>query len=197
MLCGGAAGRRLFATFLPRYLGAIREERRHWITRRDNRRSASRPAQNVKSNLVAGDPVSERQTIGALLDTARSRLERLEPPAALRAQAEGALIVDTRCAELRRNDGVIPGSVHVPLSVLYWRLDPTSGYSDPELTDTARRIVLCCAHGYSSSMAAATLHELGFNRATDIVGGFEAWAASGLPVTRAPGRRPAGERRSS
>jgi rhodanese-related sulfurtransferase len=87
--------------------------------------------------------VSERQTIGALLDAARSRLERLEPQAAFRAQAEGALIVDTRCAELRRDDGVIPGSVHVPLSVLFWRLDATSGHADPALTDTERQIVLC------------------------------------------------------
>jgi len=126
--------------------------------------------------------VSERRTIGALLDAARLRLERLEPQAAFRAQTEGALIVDTRCAELRRDDGVIPGSVHVPLSVLYWRLDPTSGHADPKLTDTERQIVLCCAHGYSSSIAAATLRDLGFTRATDIVGGFEAWAAEGLPV---------------
>ncbi|HEY5486921.1 MAG TPA: rhodanese-like domain-containing protein [Candidatus Limnocylindrales bacterium] len=133
--------------------------------------------------------MSERQTIGALLDAARSRLERLEPQVAFRAQAEGALIVDTRCAELRRDDGVIPGSVHVPLSVLFWRLDATSGHADPALTDTERQIVLCCGHGYSSSMAAATLRDLGFGRATDIVGGFEAWAAAGLPVTRATGRR--------
>ena len=140
--------------------------------------------------------MSERQTVGALLDAARLRLERLDPPAAFQAQAEGALIVDTRCAELRRIDGVIPGSVHVPLSVLYWRLDSTSGYADPALTDTGRHIVLCCAHGYSSSIAAATLHELGFDRAMDIVGGFEAWAAAGLPVIRAQGRLPVGERRS-
>lgn len=133
-------------------------------------------------HIAAGDSVAERQTIGALLDAARSRLERLEPKAAFRAQAEGALIVDTRCAELRRDDGVIPGSVHVPLSVLYWRLDPTSGHADPALTDIERRIVLCCAHGYSSSMAAATLRDLGFSHATDIVGGFEGWAAAGLPV---------------
>ena len=127
--------------------------------------------------------MSERRTIGALLDAARLRLERLEPQAAFRAQTEGALIVDTRCAELRRDDGVIPGSVHVPLSVLYWRLDPTSGHADPKLTDTERQIVLCCAHGYSSSLAAATLREIGFSRATDIVGGFEAWVGAGLPVT--------------
>ena len=134
--------------------------------------------------------MSERQTVGALLKAARSRLERLQPQAALRAQADGALIVDTRCAELRRDEGVIPGSVHVPLSVLYWRLDRSSGYSDPALTDTERQVVLYCAHGYSSSFAAATLRDLGFSRATDIVGGFEAWAAAGLPVTPlGPARR--------
>ena len=127
--------------------------------------------------------MSERQTIGAVLDAARSRLERLEPQAAFRAQADDAIIIDTRCAELRRDDGVIPGSVHVPLSVLYWRLDPTSDDADPGLTDTERHVVLCCAHGYSSSIAAATLRDPGFSRATDIVGGFEAWAAAGLPVT--------------
>ena len=136
--------------------------------------------------------MTERQTIGALLEAARSRLERLAPQAAFRAQAEGALIIDTRCAELRRDDGLIPGSVHVPLSVLFWRLDPTSGHADPRLTDTERQVVLCCAHGYSSSMAAATLRDLGFSRATDIIGGFEAWAAAGLPVTSARrGREPA------
>jgi rhodanese-related sulfurtransferase len=131
--------------------------------------------------------VQERHTIGELLDAARSRFERMEPQAAFRAQAAGALIVDTRCAELRREEGVIPGSAHVPLSVLYWRLDPTSGYADPQLADPGRQIVLCCAHGYSSSIAAATLQDLGFTRATDIVGGFEAWAAEGLPVVS--GRR--------
>jgi rhodanese-related sulfurtransferase len=94
----------------------------------------------------------------------------------------GAVIIDTRCADVRRLSGVIPGSVHVPLSVLYWRLDPTSGHADPATSDPERQIVLVCAHGFSSSLAAATLHELGFSRATDIVGGFEAWAAAGLPV---------------
>jgi rhodanese-related sulfurtransferase len=144
---------------------------------------ASATRQNGDRSLSGGS-VSKPRTIGALLDRARSRLERLEPPAAYRAQTEGALIIDTRCAELRRDDGVIPGSVHVPLSVLFWRLDAASGHADPTLTDTGRRVVLCCAHGYSSSLAAATLHDLGFDQATDIVGGFEAWAAAGLPITR-------------
>ncbi|HXQ96323.1 MAG TPA: rhodanese-like domain-containing protein [Candidatus Acidoferrales bacterium] len=126
--------------------------------------------------------MSERQTIDQLLVRARARLHRLEPTAALEAQAEGAILVDLRCADDRRASGVVPGSVHVPLSVLYWRLDPTSGYDDPWLSDPAGRVVLLCADGYSSSLAAATLQDLGFAHATDVIGGFTAWAALGLPV---------------
>ncbi len=121
-------------------------------------------------------------TIGGLLDAARARLERLDPSAALSAADDGALLIDTRCAELRRETGVIPGSVHVPLSVLFWRLDPRSESADPGLADPDRRVVLICAHGYSSSLAAATLLDLGYVQATDVIGGFEAWAAAGLPV---------------
>jgi len=84
----------------------------------------------------------------------------------------------------RRKSGIIPGSVHVPLSVLYWRLDPTSGHNDPSLSDPERRITLVCADGYSSSLAAATLRDLGFGRATDLDGGFNGWVAAGLPVER-------------
>lgn len=124
-----------------------------------------------------------RRTIADLLGAARAQLDRLEPAAAYRAMVDDdALLVDTRCAELRRDSGRIPGSVHIPLSVLFWRIDPTSGHDDPSLSDSARQVVLLCAHGYSSSLAAATLRELGFTRATDVVGGFEAWAAAGLPV---------------
>jgi rhodanese-related sulfurtransferase len=128
--------------------------------------------------------VAARTTIGGLLDAARARLARLEPSAAQAALAEGALLIDTRSADLRRETGVIPGSVHVPLSVLFWRLDPSSESADPSLADPGRRVVLVCAHGYSSSLAAATLLDLGYDRATDVIGGFEAWAADGLPVAR-------------
>ncbi len=127
----------------------------------------------------------ERATVGSLLAAARARLDRLEPREAADAVNAGALLVDTRCAELRRAIGVIPGSVHVPLSVLYWRLDPSSESADPGLADPHRRVVLVCAHGYSSSLAAATLQDLGYARATDVIGGFEAWAAAGLPVVPA------------
>jgi rhodanese-related sulfurtransferase len=122
------------------------------------------------------------RTIDALLREARASIDRLAPKDAQQAAESGALIVDTRCADDRRRLGAIRGSVHVPLSVLYWRLDPTSGYDDPRLSDRGRQIILVCAHGFSSSLAAATLRQLGFARATDVVGGFEGWLAAGLPV---------------
>ena len=129
--------------------------------------------------------MGERQTISTVLEAARGRLERLTPQDALAAVAEGAVLIDTRCAELRREAGVVPGAVHIPLSVLYWRLDPGSPNRNPAVADLDRQVILLCAHGYSSSLAAATLLDLGFARATDVVGGFEAWAAAGLPVAAA------------
>ena len=126
--------------------------------------------------------MSHRQSIEQVLAEARARLRRLEPATALTAQSEGAILIDLRCADQRRESGIIPGSVHVPLSVLFWRLDQTSGYDDPRLSDPTREVVLLCADGYSSSLAAATLQDLGFDRATDVIGGFTAWAGAGLPL---------------
>lgn len=133
--------------------------------------------------------VGDRRTVNDLLEASRARLARLEPRAALEAQADGALIVDTRCVEQRTATGIIPGSAHVPLSVLYWRFDPASGHADPALAFRAGDVILVCAHGYSSSIAAATLQDLGVG-ATDIVGGFEGWVAAGLPIAAAPGDPP-------
>jgi rhodanese-related sulfurtransferase len=126
----------------------------------------------------------DRHTVNELLASARSRIDRLQPAEARRELEAGALVIDTRCAEQRRETGAIPGAVHVPLSVLFWRLDPASGHEDAALADPARRVILVCAHGYSSSLAAATLRDLGFARATDVVGGFEGWQSAGLPVDR-------------
>jgi len=123
-----------------------------------------------------------------MLEAARARLDRLEPEAARRAAEAGALIIDTRSRDAREELGVIPGSVHVPLSVLFWRLDPASGYDDTSLSDPSRQVIVVCADGYSSSLAAATLQDLGFARATDMIGGFNGWAAAGLPVERLPRR---------
>jgi rhodanese-related sulfurtransferase len=130
-----------------------------------------------------------RLTIDQLLHEARSRLERLGPEEALAAQRGGALLIDTRSADERRREGVIPGSLHIPRSVLEWRVDPDAdpAFRNPHVTSLDQHVVLVCAHGYSSSLAAATLQDLGFVRATDLDGGFEAWRAAGLPV------RPASE----
>lgn len=127
--------------------------------------------------------MSDRTTIHELLSSARAGLDRLSPIEAYEAHRSGATLIDTRCAEQRQADGAIPGAVPIPLSVLYWRLDPASPSRDPSLADLPGRIVLLCAHGFSSSLAAATLRALGFEGATDVDGGFEAWAAAGLPVT--------------
>ena len=132
--------------------------------------------------------MSERRTIDQVLAEARARLDRLEPAAALAAQGAGTLLVDLRCADQRRESGVVPGSVHVPLSVLYWRLDPSSGFNYPRRSDPARHVVLLCADGYSSSLAAATLQDPGYARATDVIDGVTAWKMAGLPLER-PCRR--------
>ena len=130
--------------------------------------------------------VVTHRTINDLLADARARLDRIEPADAYAAVQHGAVLIDTRCAELRRRDSSIPGSVHIRLSVLFWRLDSSSGHDRPELSQARdRQVILMCDHGYSSSLAAATLHDLGFERATDVTGGFQAWAAAGLPVARA------------
>jgi rhodanese-related sulfurtransferase len=140
--------------------------------------------------------MTDRTTIHELLASARDGLDRLSPIEAYEAHRSGATLIDIRCAEQRDADGCIPGTVPIPLSVLYWRLDPASRSHDPSLPDLVGRIVLVCAHGYSSSLAAATLRALGFERATDVDGGFEAWAAAGLPVTRLDASRPSEAPRS-
>ena len=127
-----------------------------------------------------------RLTIDELLEQARSRLERLDPLAAHAALAAGALLVDIRSEVQRERDGAVPGSHHFPRNVLEWRLDPTSGAPDPVVSsDLAAHVILMCDEGYQSSLAAATLQTLGFHRATDVCGGFQAWRAAGLPVVPA------------
>jgi rhodanese-related sulfurtransferase len=140
---------------------------------------------------IAGTTVTDeptRKTIDDLLREARSRLDRLGPEETLAAQQAGALVIDTRSTDERRRDGVIPGSIHVPRSVLEWRVDPEAApeFRNPHVHGLEQRLVLVCAHGESSSLAAATLQELGFAGATDLDGGFVAWRDAGLPVHPAP-----------
>ena len=124
-------------------------------------------------------------TIDELLARARRRLDRVTVGEALDAVRDGAVLVDIRSEVQRERDGLIPGAIFHPRNVLEWRCDASSGYDDPRLSgDLGRRIILVCNEGYQSSLAAATLQDLGFARATDLVGGFRAWAAAGLPVVR-------------
>jgi rhodanese-related sulfurtransferase len=126
------------------------------------------------------------RTIDELLADARARLTRLDPREAAAAVREGALIVDIRSEPQRAADGVVPGAVFVARNVLEWRCDPRSEHRDPRIDGRERQLILMCDEGYQSSLAAATLHDLGLTRTTDLAGGFQAWRAAGLPVERCP-----------
>jgi rhodanese-related sulfurtransferase len=129
-----------------------------------------------------------RKTVDDLLREARAKLRRLEPREAARALADGAVLVDIRGAEQVAADGTIPDAVWIPRNVLEWRVDPASGHQHSALAGREQRVILICAEGYQSSLAAATLHELGFTGVTDVTGGFTAWRAAGLPVVDADER---------
>jgi rhodanese-related sulfurtransferase len=120
-------------------------------------------------------------TVDDLLARARSRLRRVEP-ADLREELErGAVLVDIRSDSQRSADGVVEGAVFIPRNVLEWRCDPSSQWREPAVSDPGRRVILMCDEGYQSSLAAATLQELGLPEATDLVGGYQAWRAASLP----------------
>ncbi|MFD5761449.1 rhodanese-like domain-containing protein [Streptomyces mirabilis] len=122
--------------------------------------------------------------IDTLLERVREGLDRVEAEEAYSAaQAGEALLVDIRYSALRERDGLIPGALVVERNELEWRLDPEGSHRAPEATSHDLRVVVVCNEGYASSLAAVSLHQLGLHRATDLVGGFQAWKAAGLPVT--------------
>ena len=119
-----------------------------------------------------------------LLARARGRIARLTPSEAWQQTSSGrAVLVDIRSGDARVQDGVVPGSVHIPRTVLEWRLDPASTWRNPHVAGSTKRIVVLCDHGMSSSLAAAALLDLGYADAADVDGGMEAWHAAGLPVS--------------
>ena len=122
------------------------------------------------------------RTVDDLLADARARLVRVQPTQARDAMGDGAVLVDIRADSQRERDGVVPGSVFVARNVLEWRCDPRGAHRDPRVADPDRSVIVMCDEGFQSSLAAATLHELGHVRATDLAGGFQAWRAAGLPV---------------
>ncbi|SHN85438.1 Rhodanese-related sulfurtransferase [Geodermatophilus obscurus] len=122
--------------------------------------------------------------IDEVLAETRRRLHRLQPAEAAARMADGALLVDTRPVAQREADGEVPGALVVERNVLEWRLDPASGARLPEATGHDVEVIVLCNEGYASSLAADSLRALGLHRATDVVGGYQAWAAAGLPTTR-------------
>jgi rhodanese-related sulfurtransferase len=148
--------------------------------------------------VVTARPPGAR-TIEEILASARARFVRLTPQDAFRELSGEAVLVDNRPAAQRADEGEIPGSAIIERNHLEWRLDPTSEARLPWVTGYDHRVIVICQEGYTSSLAAAALHDLGLHRATDVAGGFRAWTAAGLPsasaragtVTLAPGAAPA------
>jgi rhodanese-related sulfurtransferase len=121
--------------------------------------------------------VCASRSVDELLAAARGRLERVEPVEALEAMRAGAILVDIRSEPQRSRDGTVPGSVFIPRNVLEWRCEPEGRWRDERVARCDARLILMCDEGYQSSLAAATLQDLGFTQATDLVGGFQAWRA--------------------
>ena len=141
-------------------------------------RAASRLARRERNRTVAP------ATIDDLLIQARGGLARLDPVRVFRAIRGGAVLIDTRPEWQRRADGEIPGAIVIERNHLEWRCDPTSPARVAEATGHQVAWIVCCDQGYSSSLAAASLQALGLCNATDVIGGFQAWRAAGLPVAR-------------
>jgi rhodanese-related sulfurtransferase len=138
---------------------------------------------------------TDRAGVDALLDSARATLPERPNAAELPALlARSALIVDIRPAAQRERDGELPGAVVIDRNVLEWRLDPTSPHRIAEATGHDREIVLVCNEGYASSLAAATLQQLGLRRATDLDGGFQAVLAARPARPATPSSPPASHR---
>ena len=126
------------------------------------------------------------RTIDDLLAEARSRIVRVTPHEAAARVAAGAYLVDIRPAGQRQREGEVPGSLIVERNVLEWRFDPASDARLPQATGYDVDVIVLCSEGYTSSLAADALVSLGLHRATDVIGGFLAWAAAGLPTTVTP-----------
>lgn len=116
------------------------------------------------------------KSIDDLLNEARDRLDRVSPEDLEDELARGAILIDTRPIEQRDRDGAFPDAIVIDRNVLEWRLDPKSDHRIPE-TGYDVRVIIACNEGYSSSLAAATLRDLGLGRATDLEGGYQAWIA--------------------
>jgi rhodanese-related sulfurtransferase len=130
---------------------------------------------------VTDRPAGAR-SIDEILAAARQRLTRLHPRQAFEEHCDGALLVDIRPAAQRAAEGEVPGALTIERNVLEWRLDPACDARLPQAERYDVRVIVFCSEGYTSSLAAAALHDLGLTRSTDVIGGFRDWAAAGLPT---------------
>jgi rhodanese-related sulfurtransferase len=121
--------------------------------------------------------------VDRVLAQARLGLRRVNALQAKQIHDEGGLLIDIRPAAQRAEFGQIPGALIVERNNLEWRLDPGGSHRLPEAADPARAVVVVCQEGYASSLAAASLQELGRTAVTDLEGGFVAWQQAGLPTT--------------
>lgn len=128
----------------------------------------------------------DRATIDERLAAARARIRRLSPAEAAAAQSAGAIIVDTRDSLDRLAEGVISASLRFTRDTLEWRADPTAELPDPVLSDFSNDIIVVCNDGYGSSLAADSLRRLGHDTVADVIGGYRAWRAAGLPTEALP-----------
>jgi rhodanese-related sulfurtransferase len=144
-----------------------------------------KPAGSEALRALGPPPSLER-----LVDAAAEQITRFSAPEAFSATRADAAIIDIRSQDAREHDGIVPGSLHIPRTVLEWRVALDSPWRNPHLCGLDQRLILICDHGYSSILAAANLVQLGFYRSGDVIGGFEAWKENGLPVVPCRDRVP-------
>ncbi|MEU1888789.1 rhodanese-like domain-containing protein [Micromonospora sp. WMMD987] len=139
------------------------------------------PLHTIPTESCPAPPPGSRG-IDEILAEARNRLRRLDPEQAHLAHRGGALMVDIRPAAQRAAHGTVPGARVIERNVLEWRLDPRCPARLTEAVDYDLPVLVICQEGYTSSLAAAALQDIGLHRATDVVGGFVAWRIAGLPA---------------
>jgi rhodanese-related sulfurtransferase len=144
--------------------------------------------------MAAGGPARQNRpvimrtgsTVEEVLAEARAGVRRYSPHETSAAGRRGALIVDTRTELQRAETGELPGAIVIDRTVLEWRLDPAAATRIPEAAGHDVEVIVVCRQGYSSSLAAESLRRIGLHRATDMIGGVEAWIQAGLPLHRGP-----------
>lgn len=150
-----------------------------------NYRTVTSSPRGTTSESDVRSSAEPRPAIDQLVAATRTRYQQASPRRTAQPCRAGALLVDTRCSELRWEHGVIPEAVHVPLSVLPWRADPASDHHDPRLA-AKRPLIIMCQDGWSSTLAVGVLLDLGLTDVCDVTGGYRAWQEAGLPTVRLP-----------